>query len=119
MPRLGAIDRSFASRKRRATGRRGRSPMSPRDGPRARTTAGSRARRESLPAPRLDRSAAGSDCRMSAGANEPGEHLADLDRRDPVRHRGVALGEGAELVLVLGLDDAETPGAGAVEHRPE
>src|ERR671914_1070392 len=55
----------------------------------------------------------------SAGTHEPVEQLSELDRAGPGRDCRIVCGEGPELVLALGLDDAESPGSGAVEHRAE
>src|ERR687895_1321825 len=72
---------------------------------------------------RGNRSGDSSPCRpcvgRSAGTHEPVEQLSELDRAGPGRDCRIVRGEGPQLVLALGLDDAESPGSGAVEHRAE
>src|SRR5437764_4758258 len=55
----------------------------------------------------------------SRRANEPRGHRPDLELSSPAGNCGIAGGEFAQLVLVLGLDDTEAPRSRAVQHRPE
>src|SRR5262245_38351794 len=63
----------------------------------------------------------GSMCasRRRNGPDEPCQQSADLDTAGPGRDHWIAGREGSEILLVLGLDDAEAPRAGAVEDRTE
>src|SRR5262249_2638591 len=47
------------------------------------------------------------------------QHLPDLDRARARRDDRIVRGEGPQLLLIVGLHDAETPGAGGVEHGAE
>src|SRR5437763_4332512 len=55
----------------------------------------------------------------SARPDEPGEHLADLYPSGAGDCRRITGGEGAQLVLVLGLDDTKPPRTVAVQYRTE
>ena len=47
------------------------------------------------------------------------QHLPDLNSARPSRNHRIARGEGAQLLFVVGLHDAQTPRAAAVEHGTE
>src|SRR5262249_14437086 len=53
------------------------------------------------------------------GANETGQHLANLDVRGSGGHDRIALGECPDFLLVVGLNDAEAPRAGPIEYWAE
>ena len=57
--------------------------------------------------------------RRSARTNEPGEHRSNFDVSGSAGDYRVASSEGAHFVLVLGLNNTETPRARAIKNWTE